>query len=183
MSDNRSIDDLGFDPLDDALGSALRAAAPAGGDASHALEHLRPRLHRARRRHRTAVVGAAAVGAIALGAVAFAVAPGGGVGKIETPPATRPDAPTTTPGPSVTSTTLPVDPSSPVTTPAPGSTGPGGTTATSDDNGGGSNSGSGSSNSGSGSSNSGSGSGSSGSGSSGSGSGGSGSGSGSGSDD
>jgi uncharacterized membrane protein YgcG len=155
-------DDLGFDRLDAALGERLRASQPIVGDVDSTLDGLRPRMTRARRRHRAVITAASALGVAALvGVGAVVLRPGSDAG-IKTPPATRPDDAPTTRVSEPTVTTVPVTPDSGGTL---GSTPP-----TVDDQGGGSgssgsgSSGSGSSGSGSGSSGSGSGSGSSGSG-------------------
>jgi len=159
-------DGLGFDPLDATLGERLRAAQPALGDVDATLAGLRPRMARARRRHRAVVATVSGLGIAAVIAIGAVVLQPGGGADVKTPPATRPDATPTTR--STTDTTVPVTPDT-----GPGDTTPGTTPTTIDDHGGGSGSGSGSGSSGSGSSGSGSsGSGSSGSGSSGSGGGG-----------
>lgn len=131
-------DDLGFDALDTSLGERLRAAAPAAPDASETLEGLRPGMVRARRRHQAFLAGGVAfciAAFIGLGAV---VLQAGGGSDVRTPPATRPDATTTT-APTTVPTTVPTTPTS---VEAPGGTLPGGTTpGTIDDHGGGDNSG------------------------------------------
>jgi hypothetical protein len=141
MSDHLSNDGLGFDPLDDTLGRALRDSAPGTVDADATLAALRPRLESARRRRRAMVVGASTLAVLAIGALAFAVVPATRNGHVETPPATRPDAVTTT---TIEITPAPTQPSADPTVVPPGGTGPGATTATTDDKGGSTNSGGGS---------------------------------------
>lgn len=140
-------DEFGFEPLDDELGRRLRDAAPPAGDAGVALASLRPRFERARQRRRAVVGGGTVLAGIAAIALMVAVvAPGSGT-DVRTPPATQPHI----------TTTLPTVPTT--TAAVPGGTGPGATTATSDNHGGNRGpGGSGSGDSGSGSSSSGSGS-------------------------
>jgi len=165
MSDHGSPDGLGFDPLDDALGRALRDSAPETVDANATLTALRPRLVAARRRRRAAIAGASALAVLALGALAFTV-PGGIGGSVDTPPANRPDGATTstttiTPMPTEP---MPTEPQGSKTVVPPGRSDPGSTTATTDDKGGSSGSSGGSGHGGSSGSSGSSGSGSSGSG-------------------
>jgi hypothetical protein len=182
FGDGGDIDPMGFDALDGRLGDQLRAAAPRAPEPGGALAGLRPRMTRARRRHRAVVGGVSALGVVAAITLGVVLVPGGGGPDVQTPPATRPDATSTTQLPTTTPTTLPStaptvgggspDPTTPTSAPDDhggdsGNQGPGGG---SDDDSGGDSDGSDSSGSGSDSSGSDSGSGS-GSDSSGSGSG------------
>jgi hypothetical protein len=125
-------DDLGFGRVDDELRAALQAAAPPTGDSGAVLDVLRPRMDRARRRHRAVLTVSGSIAAVTVVAASLTVL-GPGSGRVATPPAGRShDAVTTLPVP----TTSTVDGTSPPTTsttvaPAPAGTTPSPTTPTS----------------------------------------------------
>src|SRR5438105_3257495 len=105
--DAMTPDDLGFEPLDDALGRSLRAAAPSAPDAGSSLEALRPQLARARRQRRGALAGVSGVAVAALATLVVVLAGGSGRQSVHVPPATRQRDHVTTTVPSIPTSTAP----------------------------------------------------------------------------
>jgi hypothetical protein len=155
-------EDIGFEPVDHELGRRLRTAAPTVDDTDSTLAALRPRLRRARLRHRVATSGASALAVAAVVVLALVVfEPSGGTG-VHVPPASRQKGSTTTtestiPAPTTGTTPLTTPESTPPVTSSPATTPNSAPPATIDDHGG--NRGPGSDNSGPGSASSGPGSG------------------------
>src|SRR2546425_315625 len=100
-------DDLGLEPLDDALGHSLRAAAPSAPDAGSSLEALRPRLARARRQRRGALAATPGVAVAALATLVVVLAGGSARQSVHVPPATRQREHVTTTVPSIPTSTSP----------------------------------------------------------------------------
>jgi hypothetical protein len=130
---SRPPDDFGPDPLDDALGGALRRLAPHTDDTDDVLDALAPRAVRARRRHQlTRATGiAAAITVVAgLGVLAAAEDPESpGVpfaGTVSTSTTEVPGTTTTTSAPATAPTSAPGG-----TAPTTGATSPSSTPSTS----------------------------------------------------
>jgi hypothetical protein len=123
------------DELDDALTRGLGSLAPSETqfDADTTLAGMRPRLQRARQRHRFAQAGTALalVGVLAAGTAVLATRPEG-TSTVETPVGSVPDDTTTQPTTTTTTTRPPATTTPPTSTPGtttPGST-PGATPGT-----------------------------------------------------
>jgi type II secretory pathway pseudopilin PulG len=96
-----STDDSTYDPLEAELRRRFDDAAPFHGNADAVLESLRPRMRRARARHRAVLGGVAALALISVVAVGMAW-PGIDGASVRTPPANHSSLPLPAPDPTTT---------------------------------------------------------------------------------